>query len=185
MRNPGSDPDPDTPRVPVAPINPSETVAEFVHDGCTYEIDHLGIGFSDQWGCFVVYSDDKPAAEFTILDSEMPSTGALIDRAIEALRGTAPAAADSIGAAGLFQMAKPEPLPELSPVDPPVDPAVAAAHLMAAGGLRPTGLEYWIGRAPHIEMPDAPAPGQWAAADREPDFLERDLGDEGTTEAGR
>jgi hypothetical protein len=181
MRNPGRGTDPDAPRVPVAPDNPTETVATFVHDGTVYEIDHLGIGVPEQWGSFVVYRGAAPLVEFTILESEMPSTGTLIDRATEALRELRAESRAGGGVRGLWQWAEPGPLPE--PV--PVDPAVAAARLMAAGGLRPTGLEYWIGRAPRVDMPDAPAPGQWAAAAREPDFIERDLGDEGTAEVTR
>ena len=43
-----------------------ETVAAFEHDGCSYEIDHLGIGSGSQWGEFAVYCDGEEVAEFTL-----------------------------------------------------------------------------------------------------------------------
>jgi hypothetical protein len=46
-----------------------ETVASFEHDGSTYEIDHLGIGSSAQWGEFEVYCDGEEMAEFTLAES--------------------------------------------------------------------------------------------------------------------
>jgi hypothetical protein len=46
-----------------------ETVASFEHDGSIYEIDHLGIGSSSQWGEFEVYCDGEEVAEFTLAES--------------------------------------------------------------------------------------------------------------------
>ena len=46
-----------------------ETVAAFEHDGRTYQIDHLGIGSSSQWGEFEVYCDGEEVAEFTLAGS--------------------------------------------------------------------------------------------------------------------
>jgi hypothetical protein len=46
-----------------------ETVAVFEHDGSTYEIDHLGMGFGSQWGEFAVYCDGEEVAEFAIAES--------------------------------------------------------------------------------------------------------------------
>jgi hypothetical protein len=45
--------------------NPTEVIATYTHDGETYEIDHLGIGFDDQYGEFAVYCGDVQVAEFT------------------------------------------------------------------------------------------------------------------------
>jgi hypothetical protein len=50
-----------------------ETVATFEQDGGTYEIDHLGIGSSSQWGEFAVYCDDEEVAEFTLAESVLRS----------------------------------------------------------------------------------------------------------------
>lgn len=43
----------------------AETVATYEDDGSTYEIDHLGIGFPDQWGIYQVYRDGQTVAEFS------------------------------------------------------------------------------------------------------------------------
>ena len=48
-----------------------ETVTSFEHDGSTYEIDHLGIGFGSQWGEFEVYCDGEEVAEFTLAESAL------------------------------------------------------------------------------------------------------------------
>ena len=74
-----------------------ETVASFEHDGSTYEIDHLGIGFGSQWGEFEVYCDGEEVAEFTLAESALRpgsrpaglpvSAGELVRLARQALSG--------------------------------------------------------------------------------------------------
>jgi hypothetical protein len=46
-----------------------ETVASFEHDGSIYEIDHLGIGSSSQWGEFEVYCGGEEVGGFTLAES--------------------------------------------------------------------------------------------------------------------
>ncbi len=43
----------------------TETVATFEHDGNTYEIDHLGITNSHQYGDYAVYFKNEQVAEFS------------------------------------------------------------------------------------------------------------------------
>lgn len=43
----------------------SEVVAEFEHDGKTYQIDHLGVSRPDsQWGEYVIYCDEVMIGDF-------------------------------------------------------------------------------------------------------------------------
>lgn len=52
------------------PIDPhAETIASFVFGGETYEIDHLGINSTSQWGVFAIYRDSKQIVDFAIPES--------------------------------------------------------------------------------------------------------------------
>lgn len=70
----------------------SETVATYTVAGKTYEIDHLGINFPEQWGEYAVYHNGQQLTEFgieqMILATErnpavMPTTEDLIKLAMQ------------------------------------------------------------------------------------------------------
>lgn len=42
----------------------TETIATYEQDGRRYQIDHLGIGYDNQYGAFAVYQDGRQVAEF-------------------------------------------------------------------------------------------------------------------------
>lgn len=71
----------------------TETVAEYLEDGRTYQIDHLGIGYPSQRGEYAVYCEDRQVAEFlafgTLLRPEaqppLPGTAELIAMAKQAV----------------------------------------------------------------------------------------------------
>lgn len=44
----------------------TETVAEFEHNGSSYEIDHLGICHKSQYGTFAIYRDGNQVYEFEV-----------------------------------------------------------------------------------------------------------------------
>ena len=75
----------------------TETVAEYVEDGRTYQIDHLGICHPSQRGEYAVYCDDRQVADFlafnTLLKPEfqppLPSAAELIEMAKAAVRDDA------------------------------------------------------------------------------------------------
>lgn len=48
-----------------------DTIATYTDDGKTYEIDHLGISCSGQWGEFMVYCDGEMIAGFCIPQSSL------------------------------------------------------------------------------------------------------------------
>jgi len=49
----------------------AETIVTFTWCGKTYEIDHLGIGFPNQWGEFNVWTGGNCVAEFAIEESAL------------------------------------------------------------------------------------------------------------------
>lgn len=68
----------------------SETVATYTVGGKTYEIDHLGINYPEQWGEFAVYHDGQQIADFGIEEmclarAPLPNAEALIRGALWAL----------------------------------------------------------------------------------------------------
>jgi hypothetical protein len=68
----------------------SETVATYTVAGKTYEIDHLGINYPEQWGEFAVYHDGQQVTEFGVEDmalahAPLPAAETLIRAALWAV----------------------------------------------------------------------------------------------------
>jgi len=70
------------------------TVATYTVAGKTYEIDHLGINYTEQWGEFAVYHDGQQVTEFGVEEmclatvrspQVMPTSDDLIILALQAV----------------------------------------------------------------------------------------------------
>jgi hypothetical protein len=65
----------------------TETIAQFVLEGVTYDLDHLGVAQPEQWGRLAIYADGDIVGEFAVefptavLDGEpqpsLPDAGVL------------------------------------------------------------------------------------------------------------
>jgi hypothetical protein len=78
----------------VSSTDTDETVATYTVAGKTYEIDHLGINYPEQWGEYAVYCDGQQLTTFGIEEmclaavrspELMPTTDDLIKLAVQAV----------------------------------------------------------------------------------------------------